>query len=574
MGAAAAIEALLRSARDDASVSDAARRALGLDEALGRLPDLAEALAADTDGGTATPARRRALVDVLERLLPALYRDPLADEARARLGRVALRPLLDLVVASDVPDRRVVDLLGMLGNADAAPALARIAGRGAVEGGRAGDPRGAAASAEARAAALVALGRLGDPRGLAPLAAAATGSPVTTRAAAVWALGRIAGARVPAGVAASVAAILWHALEDPRPEVVALACLGLGRSADARTVVTLASLAGNAARPGEIRLAATLALGRAGGQQAVAALIELLDRGDAELSRGATMALGWTRDPRALPALLARALLPGAFALAGPEAPLTALGVWQAGGAPPDEARAIAGNDLAVRAVLAALLEAPPPGDLTPLWRAHTGELDAILADALSRGGSARRAALDALDARTDGPGLGALAGPESAPSAPEAASAAREIAWPLADQIAAALDDPDRRSRAAALGVLAKLDDERVSPVRLADAVAQGAPQLADAAVAAARILVRAHPALAAPIAAAIAPLLADDDSRTSAVSWGGRLSAVELLAVLGAPGLPLLDRATRDRSPLVRAAALEALSRARGSGAQSPHG
>ena len=211
---------------------------------------------------------------------------------------------------------------------------------------------------------------------------------------------------------------------------------------------------------------------------------------------------------------------------------------------------------------------------LTPLWRAHTGEIDAILADALAHGGRARLAALDALDARTDGPGLGALTAPEGSPSAKEAALAAREIAWPLADEVAGALDDPDRRSRAAALRVLAKLDDERLSPERLAEAVADGAPLLADAAVTAAEILVRAHPALGAPIAAAIAPLLTDDGARASALSWGSRLSAVELLAALGPPGLTSLDRAATDRNALVRAAALEAIARARSVGTRPPRG
>ena len=132
-GAAGAVEALLRSSRDDASVADAARRALQLDEALDRLPDLAEALASGDgqgDGQKETAAHRRALVDVLERLVPALYRDPAADEARARLGRMALRPLVDLVITADVPPRKAVELLGMLGNTDAAPALARITRRG------------------------------------------------------------------------------------------------------------------------------------------------------------------------------------------------------------------------------------------------------------------------------------------------------------------------------------------------------------------------------------------------------------------------------------------------------------
>ena len=556
-GAAGAVEALLRRSRDDASVSDATRRALELDEAIGRLPDLAEALAANPGGQKETPAHRRALLDVLERLVPALYRDPAADEARTRLGRRALQPLLDLVVTTSVPPRKAVELLGMLGNPDAAAALARIAsGRQTASA-----PRGSASpgATEARVAALVALGRLGDPRGVGPLQEAATAGPVATRAAALWGLGRMTDARA----SAVIAAILGRAVEDPRPDIQALACLGLGRHADPPIVARLARMGADAARPSEVRIAATLALGRAGGAQAAAALVELLDRGDQELSRAAALALAWTRAPRALPALLARALLPGEFALASPEAPLSALGAWQAQEPPPDEARSIAGNDLlAIPAILAALTEAAPAGDLTPLWRAHTGEIDAILSDALARGGSARRAALEALDARAEGLAVGALAPTGETAWSPEAAVAAHEIAWPLADGIALALDDPDRRTRALALRVLAKLDDERLTPARLAEAIADGSPLLARAALSAAQILIRAHPALAAPIAGAVAPLVNEEGAATS---WSRRLAAVELLALLGPPGLPPLDRAVSDRNTLVRAAALEAVDRAR---------
>ena len=552
-GAADVLEALLRGSRDDAAVADAARQALGLAEALDRLPALVDALVPEGGDEKVTPARRRALVDVLGRLLPALYRDPAADATRARLGRAALRPLLDLVIGAEVPDRKAVELLGLLGNADAAPALARVAGR-AVSARPTAAPRGAVtmAAAEARQAALVALGRLGDPRGLVPLAEAAAAGPVPTRAAAVWSLGRIADARA--------GAILWRAVEDPRPEIAALACLGLGRHADARAVTLLGRVASDGARPLEVRSAAALGLGRAGGAQAGAALLDLLGTGDEGLTRAAALALAWTRDPRALPALLARALLPGEFALADAEAPLAALRVWLAGGPPPDEARSIVGNEVAVQEILAAADETPTTGDLTPLWRAHMGEIDALLSGALSRGGAARRAALDALDDRTDGPGLGALAPPATLP--PDTLAALHEVAWPLADKVAAALDDPDRRTRAAALRVLAKLDDERLTPVRLADAVADGAAVLADAAVTAAQILVRAHPPLAPTIAAAIAPLAADEGAVTS---WTCRLAAVELLATLGPAGLPPLDRAANDRNALVRAAASAALDRVR---------
>jgi HEAT repeat protein len=145
----------------------------------------------------------------------------------------------------------------------------------------------------------------------------------------------------------------------------------------------------------------------------------------------------------------------------------------------------------------------------------------------------------------------------------------AREIGWPLVDGIAPALDDPDRRTRALALRLLATLDDERLTPARIAEAIADGTPVLTGAALSAAQILVRAHPALAAPIAGAVAPLITDDGS---AGSWSCRLAAVELLALLGPPGLPPLDRALNDRNALVRAAALEAVDRARPSGSRPP--
>lgn len=283
------------------------------------------------------------------------------------------------------------------------------------------------------------------------------------------------------------------------------------------------------------------------------------------------MALAWTRDPQAWEPLVVRVLWPAEFALGRSDLARAALAAWMAGGTPPDEARSIAGNELSVREILAGLVELPAAaGDPTPLVAAHAGEIDALLGKALAKGGLARRAALDALDARTDGPGLGALAPAGSAPLPAGADAALREIAWPLGDRIAAALDDPDRRTRAAALRVLAKLDDERLTPARLAEAVADGAPGLADAAATAARILVQAHPALAAPIAAAVAPLAAEE----SASSWSCRLSAVELLAVLGAPALPALERAASDRHPLVRGAAADALARAREAGQKRPPG
>jgi predicted Zn-dependent protease len=545
--AADVLERLLRATGDDAALADASRLALGIEESLGRLPALAEALVADPGDARETSARRRALVDVLERMLPPLLADPAANATRARLGREVLRPLLDLVVATEAPDPRALQLLGLLGDADAVPALCRVAARPPADG------RGAAAvaAAEARQAALVALGRLADPRAISTLAAAAAGPPAA-RAAAIWGLGRIADDRARA--------LVWRAVDDPRPEVQALACLGLGRSADRRAVALLGRVASDGIRPTEVRRAAALALGRAGGAEAATTLLELLEAADAPVSQAAAVALAWTRDARAVPALLTRALLADGGTLASVEPARAALDVWVAGAPPPDEARAILGNELAPSEILAALTAPPLPTDLAPLLRARTGEVDGILGEALARGGALRRAALEALDARADGPGLGALLPADPLPA--ETASVLREIAWPLADGVAAALEDPDRRSRAAALRLLAKLDDDRLTPARLAEAVRDGAPALADAAVMAARLLVRAHPASVPAIAAAIAPLAADDNGGTG--SWTSRLAAVQLLAALGPAGLSALDHAVADRNPLVRAAAIEALGRA----------
>jgi tetratricopeptide (TPR) repeat protein len=587
-GAAGAttIETLLRTSHDDASAADAARRAVTLEEALGRLPELAEALSSPVSDGPESPARRKALMVVVKRLLPALYRDPASDDARIRLGRRWLRPLLELVTDADQPpDVSAITLLGMLGNADAAPALARIAARGAAP---AANPQSHAARAlnvspEAELAALVALGRLGDPRGRSALEHAMASGGVSARTAAAWGLGRISDARATPGKGpsegpwdpprahlagqspCSLTRVLRRALEDRRPEIEALACIGLGNQVhddrDDRTLTLLGNLAKDPARPSIVRRAAIAALGRAGLAAATPTLIDLLDAGDADLSRAAAFALARGRDARALPALLTRALLPRRFALADADAPIAALGVWLAGAPPPDEARFVTGNDFDLGEALATFTQAPPPTDLSGLWRAHTRLLQDLLGEALDQGGDLRGEALAALDMRGDGPGLGALA-PERDTSA-DLAFALREIALPLADRVAALLDDPEVAVRAAALRILAKLEDGRVSPARVAEAVRDGSAALAGAARVAAHRLARARPPLGPPLALAVAPLLSEEGAPAS---WRQRFAAVEVLAELGAPGRPYLERAAADRHAVVRQAALEALGRSDG--------
>ena len=212
------------------------------------------------------------------------------------------------------------------------------------------------------------------------------------------------------------------------------------------------------------------------------------------------------------------------------------------------------GAQLDVDTLLAAS-SAAPTADLAPLWRGHTRELQDLLADALARGGDPRHEALTALDGRLDAPALGALTPEPDVALSAETAAAVREVVLPMADKLAALLDDAEPETRAAALRVLAKLGDDRVTPTRIATAAFDASPPMAAAAVVAAARLTGMRPAVAPAIATALAPVLGDE-------SWRRRIAAVDALAVLGPAGLPLLERARNDKHAVVRGAAVEALA------------
>ena len=127
-----------------------------------------------------------------------------------------------------------------------------------------------------------------------------------------------------------------------------------------------------------------------------------------------------------------------------------------------------------------------------------------------------------------------------------------REIVLPLADRVAALLDEPDVEIQASALRVLAKLGDERVTPgagggrrLRTDPRCARPPPRSPPPASRA------SAPAPPRRIAGALAPVLSDE-------SWRRRLAAVEALAALGrARARRTLERARADKNPIVRAAA-----------------
>ena len=309
-GAAAVLSKLLRQARDDETIAEAGALAIDLGELRGRLPEIEREVADALATGQDSTARRRMLVATLKRVLPPLYRDERADETREQLARQALHPLLELVTdAQETPDRVTIELVGMLGHGDAAPALARLIERPHRPGVARPNARVAIPSVtvEVQRAAIIALGRLGDRRGRDALDKLALAGDVTTRAAAIWALGRIDEAAVPT---------LIRAANDRQAPIAVAGCLGLGRQPRGGAVETLVAIATDARRPVEVRRAALVALGQAGVRSGAArrtatpSLLELLDAGDAELSQAAALALGWSRDPSVLPGLLGRAILP------------------------------------------------------------------------------------------------------------------------------------------------------------------------------------------------------------------------------------------------------------------------
>jgi tetratricopeptide (TPR) repeat protein len=557
--AADALAGLLRTSHDDDAVTEAGRLAVELADLRGRLPDLESDLADALAAGQDTPARRKVLTTLLTRSLPAMYRDASADDARTALGRRVLRPLLEIITeAEQTPDRAVVELIGMLGNGDAAPALVRLALRDREPqsaGGRTGARTVVTTnSLDLQLAALVALARLGDPRGHPALIHFA---PVNTdrrfRSIAIWGLGRL-----PDSPAAPE---LIKALDDRQADVVAAACLGLGRHPGPASLEPLLALAADARRPIEVRRAAIVGLGHAAARSAAArssatpALVELLDSGDPELAQAAGLALAWSRETRALLPLLSRALLPRRFALGDPGVPMEALAAWNTTAAPPDEGRRLDGTQLDVDKLFAAPGSAAPV-DFAPLWRGHTRELQDLLADAIARGGDARNEALAVLDSRPDGLGLGALTPDADLALSPETAAAIREVVQPLADRLAILLDDADAETRAVALRLLAKLGDERVTPARIAAAAFDATPALASAAAFAAARVASLRPTLASAVAAALAPVLGDE-------SWRRRMAAVDALAALGPAGVALLERTRADKHAVVRGAAVEALAR-----------
>src|SRR5581483_5076090 len=169
-------------------------------------------------------------------------------------------------------------------------------------------------------------------------------------------------------------------------------------------------------------------------------------------------------DTTLLPSLSQRALL-GQAALTGAETPALAAIDRLVGNAPiEDEAKAIDGTRLDLEAMLG-VLTLPPPrlarADRALAWIPRSREIEEMLRRALDGDRGQRVLALQALDTRADGPGLGVLAPEGDAPLAPATGAALQRLGSTLRARIFALLDDGSPEVRALALRVAAKIAEK-----------------------------------------------------------------------------------------------------------------
>jgi tetratricopeptide (TPR) repeat protein len=550
--AAEILRGVLRSASDEETITETGRRAIDLEEYLGSLEDLERVVSGLLFSNPNGAAYRRLLVEIYRRLLPALYRAPVdmanASENRAHIAQHGLRPLLELLTDADGnPERTLIELLGMLGNRDAAPALARLA-QGAMNATTESMLRSSAGGAnETQLAAVIALGRLGDGRARSTIDSLLASSDVATRVAAVWALGRMATAETGEALTANINSHL---------DVAGFAYLGLGRTGDPRWAPELIRASLDPSLPTKIRRAAAIGLGLSRNRAGLPALLTLLESGDEDLERAAATGLGALGEVDAFPALLQRALARRGTEGGGDTPALAAIDRLASGAPLEDEAKAIDGTRLDLEAMLS-LLESPPArADRTAVWTVRTPVIERILAGSLSADRSRQVVALEALDARDQGLGLGHLAPEGNAPLPPAAALALGRIGGSLRARVAGLLGDGSPEVRALALRVSAKLGDPGLRPSTIVAALGTAPLRVKDAAGFALGSWLVARPEGAGEALKALEPLVAD------AGSWERRLTGVELLGPLGAYGRSLLEQAAvRDASPLVRSAAVTRL-------------
>ena len=280
---------------DDGLVASTGNELVALEEMMGTLGELAHALLP----GASTPARRRVLVAAYERHVVALEArargDATAAAELARIGTAALTPLVAALDDSDPGVQRgAIAVLGRTANPAAAPALVKLARRPVKQ--PAASPYEARDERELRVAALVATGRLASPAVFDAVLPLAASTELALREAATFALGRTGDRRAVAPLIA--------ALDDRRPSVATLACLGLARQRDPRIGPALYAVVADARRDAVMRGACAYAIGTQRLAAGVPALTRALED-SGEVGRLAAWSLGEIAQPATLAPLLA-----------------------------------------------------------------------------------------------------------------------------------------------------------------------------------------------------------------------------------------------------------------------------
>ena len=291
---------VIRRSPDEEFVRRAARYAIDIDEYLGQLLDLERELIPLAFTYTHKKTYRITLVKLYARLVPRLAfekqldPDPKRRKRAAQLlfqiGQRALKPLLEALSERKGSQRNIaIDVLGHLGNKNAAPPLVRLALKPAEEeqvvasppvprygryrfrrryGYRTPTRPKTTAHDALRVRALVAAGRLMDPRTVPDLTKLLSHKSVELREAAAWALSNLKHR--------SAVKPLIKALGDPKISVEIFACIGLGRQARPPLAEMLKVLRSKDRRP-EVRAACAFALGLTGSSKAIAPLLAMLD---------------------------------------------------------------------------------------------------------------------------------------------------------------------------------------------------------------------------------------------------------------------------------------------------------
>ena len=567
--AAELLRKVLRTTNNDDTVERAGSQAIDLEELTGTLGELEKVISPLSFMMAHKPVYRRVLVKLYVRYVP-----PLADRARRgpddvrkaarveldRLGERGLRPLLEaLRDQKDTAQQQIaVHVLGDLGNKGAAAPLVHMARQEPAKDQRHIGTLPETNTLEVRVDALVAAGRLGDPKVLADVLPLMDHQESSMREAATFTLGRSGDKRaVPP---------LIKALDNSRESVQVLACLGLGQIDDARVPAALIATLKDANKIDAVRAACAYSIGARKATAGVPALIAALDDNRGETQRLAAWALGQMGETKALGPLI-RAY----FARAGQPADELVWAIGRVSGANVAAAPlgATSAYPLAQKnkynyAEGVRLLPGPLPAPTlaAKLVIEHDKDIAAGLTQALAEHRDVVVSVLTDLDTAPDRLGLGALT-PTSSDAKTTAAIAS--IATAIEPQITAQLKSEDRKVRALAISVLAKLagKDKKADGVILQ--VLSEAPT--DCQDVAPCDQVRASAMFSVAVIAkrrgAVPPeLLAALDKTLATGSWGDRRTAAQALGKLGDKAdLSALVKAAKDPSSWVRSAVADAL-------------